>query len=151
MAARKMRIGLTTIRMENCMATSPFSPDFDTKAIARNLFFVFLGVVVFMLRRHYVGPADELVHAYAGNMSVSFALYFVFANLQVPLKHRRLLAAFIVLAAVELFEAFNGFGVMLNTYDPFDLLANAVGVALAFWLDSSLAAKRTDSLKPQAP
>jgi hypothetical protein len=133
------------------MPTSPISSDFDTKTIARNLLFVFLGVVVFMLRRHYVGPADELVHAYAGNLSVSFALYFLFANFQVPLKHRRLLAAAIVLAVVELFEAFNGFGVMLNTYDPFDFLANAVGIAFAFSLDSSLAAKKTGGLKSQAP
>ena len=47
----------------------------------------------------------------------------------------RLIVAVIALLVVELFEATNGFGVMANTYDPFDFLANAIGVALAIGVD----------------
>ena len=39
---------------------------------------------------------------------------------------------------VELFEAFDGFGMMVNTHDPFDFIANALGVALALVVDGAL-------------
>ena len=41
------------------------------------------------------------------------------------------------MALVELFEAFDGFGVMTNTYDPFDFVANALGVGLALVVDTT--------------
>ncbi len=103
-----------------------------------SLFFVLLGAGILMLKRGYSGPLDEYVHAYAGNVSVSFALYFLFTNLQAPPKLRKFAAAAIALVAVESFEIFNGFGVMANTYDPIDLVANAVGVATALGLDCVL-------------
>jgi hypothetical protein len=43
--------------------------------------------------------------------------------------------AIIALLIVELFEATDGFGVMTNTYDRFDFLANALGVALGVAVD----------------
>jgi hypothetical protein len=49
--------------------------------------------------------------------------------------HTRLLAAAVALAAVELFEAADGFGLMANVYDPVDFAANAPGVALAVVID----------------
>jgi hypothetical protein len=39
------------------------------------------------------------------------------------------------LAIVEAFELTDGFGVMTNVYNPFDYLANALGVALACGVD----------------
>jgi hypothetical protein len=45
--------------------------------------------------------------------------------------------ALAALLAVEAFEITDGFGVMSNTYDPLDLLANALGVAAAWGLDST--------------
>lgn len=36
---------------------------------------------------------------------------------------------------VESFELTNGFGIMTDVYDPFDYLANALGVALAYFVD----------------
>jgi hypothetical protein len=50
-------------------------------------------------------------------------------------RFNRLIVAGLALLVVELFEATNGFGVMTNTYDPLDFLANAVGVALAVGAD----------------
>jgi hypothetical protein len=102
----------------------------------RGVGFVFLGIAIFLLKRHYAGPLDDMVRAYAGNLSISFALYFVFINLRLPMRSKRLLAAAITLSVVQLFEIFDGFGIMLNTYDPMDLGVNAAGVALALWLDT---------------
>ena len=104
-----------------------------------------LGAVVLVLKRHYAGPFDEMVHSYAGNISVSFALYFVAIHLPLRNSHKRIVTAGLVLAAVELFEAFNGFGVMANVYDPFDFLANAVGVAFAWAVDASLVPDKTSA------
>jgi len=50
-------------------------------------------------------------------------------------QHYRNLAASLTLLAVELFEATDGFGVMANTDDPIDLVANAAGVGLAVIVD----------------
>jgi hypothetical protein len=47
----------------------------------------------------------------------------------------RLLAASLTLLAVELFEVTDGLGVMANTYDPIDFVANAAGVGLAVIVD----------------
>jgi hypothetical protein len=113
----------------------------DFVAKTRNLFFVLLGVAVFLLKRSYAGPLQEAVHAYAGNVSVSFALYFNLSNLPLPVRFKKLLVATLTFAAVESFEVFDGFGVMSNTYDPLDLVANAVGIALAFGLDTMVSSK----------
>ena len=114
------------------MCAYPLGTRSDIAEKIRSVLFVLLGVVVFLFKRRYVGPLEEIVHAYAGNLSISFALYFLFTNVQVPSRIKRYVAALLALAAVELFEAFNGFGVMTNTYDPIDFLVNAVGIALAF-------------------
>ena len=47
----------------------------------------------------------------------------------------RVTIAIIALFVVEGFEFTNGFGIMTNVYDPFDYLANALGVALAYFVD----------------
>ena len=102
---------------------------------ARYVFFILLGVAVLMLKRHYSGPFLEWVHSYGGNLSVSFAVYFVVRILTSDLGYGKLITAGIALLVVELFEATNGFNVMTNVYDPLDYLANALGVALACCVD----------------
>lgn len=103
----------------------------------RNVFFVFLGVIGLLLKRHYGGPCQDIIFSYGGNISASFATYFVISNLPLQMKFRRLLIAGIALTIVELFEISNGFGLMTNTYDPFDLVANAAGILLA-WMVGAL-------------
>jgi hypothetical protein len=126
--------------------------------MTRNTAFVLLGVAVLVLKPAYGGPGEELFFAHAGNVSVSFALYFValmaFARRgvgDVPLA--RVLAAALTLVAVEAFEIADGFGVMENVWDPYDLLANALGVGLAVLVDvatSRLVASRdTQVEEPQ--
>lgn len=102
---------------------------------ARNVFFVLLGVATLVLKRHYSGPFVEIVYSYSGNVSVSFAVYFVVRISTSDWKYEKLVTAGIALLVVELFEATNGFGVMTNVYDPGDFVANAVGVVLALALD----------------
>lgn len=101
----------------------------------RNLAFILLGVLVLLFKRSYTGPYTELVNNYGSNFSVSFAVYFIaylgFNSLPYP----RLMSAVGALLAVELFELLNGFGVMSNVYDPWDYLANALGIGLAVGID----------------
>jgi len=133
------------------MLPVPISPPFDSRSKVRNLLFILLSVVLFLFKGRYSGPLDEIVHAYAGNFLISFAVYFNFMNLEYPQRFRRVLAAAGALAVVELFEAFDGFGIMSNTYDPIDFLANAVGIAMAFLIDSKLGGRRGTNVKIPAP
>jgi len=103
---------------------------------ARNVFFVLLGVAALVLKRHYSGPFVEIIHSYSGNVSASFAVYFVVRILTSGWRYGRLVTTSIALLVVELFEATNGFGVMTNVYDSVDFMANAVGVVLALVLDT---------------
>jgi hypothetical protein len=75
-----------------------------------------------------------MVYSYLGNLSVSFAIYFL-ASIALQDKYSRIASIAIALLAVESFELLNGFGIMANVFDPNDLIANAIGVALAFIVD----------------
>jgi hypothetical protein len=101
----------------------------------RNVALALLGGAVLVLVPAYDGPFGELVGAYGGNVAVSFALYFAARNASARYRRPRLLAASATLVAVELFEATDGFGVMANTFDPVDFVANAAGVGLAVIVD----------------
>jgi hypothetical protein len=79
------------------------------------------------------------VRSFGGNVSVSFAVYFMLLEPCSRFRHGGPYAAAGALAAVELFEATDGFGFMSNTYDPFDFAANAAGVALAVAVDLAVA------------
>lgn len=104
----------------------------------RNVLLVLLGAAGLILKGRYAGPFQELVRGYGGNVAASFAVYFIVLNLPFPPRYARLGAAGLAVAVVELFEATNGFGIMSNTYDPFDFAANAVGIVLAVALDAAI-------------
>ena len=101
----------------------------------RNVALAVLGAAVLVLKSAYHGPFEDALNAYAGNVAVSFALYFAAINATSRYGRPRLLAAALTLLAVELFEITNGFGVMENIYDPADFIANAAGVGLAVIVD----------------
>lgn len=101
----------------------------------RNVALALLGAAVLVLVPAYEGPLEELLGSYGGNVAVSFALYFAAVSATSRYPRPRLLAAALTLLAVELFEAADGFGVMANTFDPIDFVANAVGVGLAIVID----------------
>jgi 4-amino-4-deoxy-L-arabinose transferase-like glycosyltransferase len=101
----------------------------------RNVAFAVLGTGVLVLKAGYQGPFGDVVDAYAGNVAVSFALYFAAVNATARYRRPRLIAAALTLLAVTLFEVTDGFGVMDNVHDPVDLIADAVGVGLAVVVD----------------
>ncbi len=105
---------------------------------ARDILFVLLGVAGLVLKRQYSGPLEEVVHSYAGNFAVSFAVYFVVKYLPFRSESKGFLTAGLALGVVQLFEALDGFGVMTNVYDPVDFVANFAGVALALAVDAAL-------------
>ncbi len=119
-------------------------------AKARTIFFVLLGVAALVLKRHYAGPLQELVHSYGGNIAVSFAVYFIVLRLPFHFGPKRLFTAGLGLAAVELFEALNGFGVMANVYDPADFVANGLGVVLALGIDTGLSRRSRTAGTPDS-
>ena len=101
----------------------------------RNVAMALLGVAVLVFKSAYHGPLKEIVYAHGGNFSVSFALYFVALTAASRIGLGRLVAAAATLVAVEAFEATNGFGLMTNTYDPVDFVANATGIGFAVVMD----------------
>jgi hypothetical protein len=101
----------------------------------RTVAMALLGAAALVFKRRYTGPGAQFVSNYAGNIGVSFALYFAASSTTHAWAHSRLSAAALTLTAVTLFEITNGFGVMVNVYDPWDLAANAAGVGLAAVVD----------------
>ncbi len=102
---------------------------------ALDVLLVLLGVGGLLLKGRYSGPAHDLVHSYAGNVAASFAVYFLAKRVTARSKLPRASAAAVAFVVVQLFELLDGFGVMKNVYDRFDLAANSVGIALAITVD----------------
>jgi hypothetical protein len=115
----------------------------NARLLIRNIFMILAGTAGLLIKRwvsgSLSGSLSELAYSYLGNLAVSFAVYFLVSNFNVSILPRgrmnRVTIAVIALVVVEGFELTNGFGVMTNVYDPFDYLANALGVALAYLVD----------------
>ena len=103
--------------------------------IGRNVAFALLGAAALVLKHSYAGVGQEVIHAYAGNSVVSFSLYFALLGAVLRFPYPRLIDAVVVFLVVTAFEVTNGFGVMANVYDPFDIAANAAGIGLAVLVD----------------
>ena len=108
------------------------------KEKVRNVLFILLGVLVLLIKHSYNGSGQEIVNSYSGNLSISFAVYFLICFNSNHWKKNKLITAIISLIIVELFEITNGFGLMTNTYDAIDLFANLIGVILALAVDQLL-------------
>jgi hypothetical protein len=102
---------------------------------ALDVFFVLLGVGGLVLKGRYSGPAQVLVHSYGGNVAASFAVYFLAKHATARRDVSRASAAALAFIVVQLFELLDGFGVLSNVFDRFDLAANTVGIAIAIALD----------------
>lgn len=109
---------------------------------ARTVLFVLIGAGALVMKRHYSGPIEDIVQSYGGNVSASFAVYFLVRIMTSGWKRGRLLTAGAAFLVVALFEVTNGFGVMANVYDPADLLGNALGVGLAWAVDTMAAPRK---------
>jgi hypothetical protein len=117
--------------------------DSASRTKARNISLILLGIALLVVKSRYSGPFETFVHSYVGNISVSFAIYFLALRIPLKTQRKRMWVACIALATVELFELFNGFGLMSNVYDSWDLVANLVGVAIAFALDVVLSNRQS--------
>lgn len=107
-----------------------------TRRQIRDVLLILVGVAVLLGKRWLSESLGKLIFSYLGNASVSFAAYF-WVSLAARERLRRGALALLALLLVETFELTDGFGVMSNVYDPFDLLANALGVALAWCIDGA--------------
>ena len=125
------------------MSTSTIS----NKQKVRNVLFILLGVLVLLLKQSYNGPDQEIVKSYSGNLSISFAVYFIICFSSDHWKQNKLITVIISLTIVELFEITNGFGIMKNVFDIFDLFVNLIGVILALVLDKLLTIKNSKETK----
>jgi len=110
----------------------------SNKQKVRNVLFILLGVSILLLKQIYNGPGLEIVKSYSGNLSISFAVYFLICFNSNHWKKNKLITAIISLIIVELFEITNGFGIMTNVFDIIDLFVNLVGIILALALDQLL-------------
>ena len=95
---------------------------------------ILVGVFGLLLKSWLRPSLSSFAYSYLGNFSVSFAVYFLVGFSAAP-RLKRAWIALIALLIVEAFELTDGFGVMTNVYDPYDYLANAVGIALAVVVD----------------
>lgn len=109
--------------------------DLKRAGTIRNVALAAVGAAVLVLKSGYHGPFADGVNAYAGNVAVSFALYFAAINATESYRWPRLVAAALTLVAVQAFEVTDGFGALENVSDPADLVANTVGVGLALLVD----------------
>ena len=100
----------------------------------RYITLILVGVAGLLAKSWFRNSIGTLGHSYLGNLSASFAVYYLVALAVTP-RLNRLWISVISLSIVELFELANGFGVMTNVYDPFDYVANILGIALAFLVD----------------
>lgn len=107
----------------------------STRLRYRNLLMVLAGVTGLLLKRWFAGFLGDLAISYGGNLSASFAVYFIISIAAIP-RLTRAMVATLALVVVESFELTNGFGIMTNVYDPFDYLANAIGIGLALCADA---------------
>ena len=107
---------------------------------AQNVIFVLIGVAGLLLKSWFSELIPDFAFSYLGNISVSFAVYFI-VRLAAPDKLNKILSALVALFIVEVFEATDGFGIMTNVYDHIDYVANALGVALAYVVDVFLSRK----------
>jgi hypothetical protein len=76
--------------------------------VKRNVLFVLAATAVFMTTSHYHGPLSGIFHAYGGNFTASFAVYFVVAIALIGRDPRGLIAALAALLIVESFELADG-------------------------------------------
>jgi glycopeptide antibiotics resistance protein len=117
------------------------------KEKVRNVLFILFGVLVLLLKQIYNGLALEIVKSYSGNLSISFAVYFLLCFSSDHWKQNKFITAIISLIIVELFEITNGFGIMTNTYDIIDLFANLIGIILALAVDQLLTKNNSKEAK----
>ena len=104
----------------------------------QNVIFILIGVMLMLLKKNYDGPYQEIINSYLGNLSISFSMYFLISLNHTIWKSKKIITFLVSLAIVELFEITDGFGIMSNVYDSYDLIANLIGISIALAFDISI-------------
>ena len=107
----------------------------EASYIVQNTIFALIGAILLIFKSQYTGTYSEVVLSYGGNICGSFAVYFILRLSNRRLRINRFFNAVMALLIVQVFEITDGFGVMSNVYDPFDLIANTIGIAAAILVD----------------
>ena len=100
----------------------------------RSIILVLVGISGLLIKRRFSGSLGEVAYCYLGNVSVSFSVYYL-VSLAARGRFNKVAYVLIALVALESFELTDGFGIMSNVYDQNDLIANAIGVAIALVVD----------------
>jgi hypothetical protein len=109
---------------------------------------ILIGVTALVAKTLFADSISEFTYSYLGNLSVSFAVYFI-VSFAAAGRLNRVIYVAAALLVVESFELADGFGIMANVYDSLDLVANALGVGLAYFLDIlSLRMMQADTARP---
>jgi hypothetical protein len=95
---------------------------------------ILIGFSGLVLKKWLSNTISDTIYSYLGNFTVSYAIFFL-PKIASENRINSLISALIALTIVESFELTNGFGIMANVYDPFDYLANALGISLAYIID----------------
>lgn len=119
--------------------------------VKRNVGFVLVGVAAMLLKARYSAQLPEPIRNGGGNAAGSFAVYFMIGSSALGRRFGRLGTVFLALLAVQSFEATDGFGVMTNTYDPMDYMANVVGIGIAVAVDLATAVGWRKTPPPPVP
>lgn len=104
----------------------------------RNVLFILVAALLHMATRPYTGPYSEWVHSYGSNLAVSFALFFLLRFLRLPkIEHPLACAgyALLILWAEEFAQMSREWP---GVFDVWDLLYDALGVAVAILADKIL-------------
>jgi len=75
----------------------------SNKEKLRNVLFILLGVAGLLLKQHYNEPYSGLGKSYLGNISVSFAIYFLVSVYAVRWKKEKFFSAAVTLIIVDLY------------------------------------------------
>jgi hypothetical protein len=104
----------------------------------RNVLFILTAALLHALSEwRYSGPLAVWLHSYGSNVTVSFAIYFLFQFVKLPGVHKPVVNggyAFVLLLAEELAEKAD---MVAGVFDPWDLLWDFVGVAFAMGVDAA--------------
>ena len=101
----------------------------------KSLVCIAIGVVGLLFCRHYSGPAAGILHSHGANVAFSFGAYFILRLFRLPLIERKSINAAYTLVGVSAQEVAQALNLYPGTFDPFDFLANAVGICGAWVVD----------------
>lgn len=98
----------------------------------RNVVLILVGVAGLVASHHATGALAPFAHAHGANLTFSFAAFFLVRFLKLPGNVSPAATAAYTFAGVATQELAQAVGLYPGWFDPYDLLFDAIGVALAW-------------------